>query len=579
MALITIAAAVVAAAIAGTGAWVARAPRPAEPIAFTVETSPTQRPESFAISPDGRHLAFSALDKDGQEKLWVRSIGSIAAHVLPGTESAVLPFWSPDSRTIAFFSGSELKRIDVAGGGVQSICRTSTAASVGGSWSGQNVILFARRGNGLFQVPASGGEPQRVTTINAGAGETSHEWPAFLPDGRHFVYLKVIQGGFAGGYANSQVIWRALDSPDERVVRKMYSRVFYSPAGYLLFRLAGPIVAQSFDASNGNVSGDPVQVVSDVSQRSGSETALAFSPAGVLAYRTGIPGAVAQLSWIDRDGKVLTVVGAAGDYRNPSIDPGGERVVANTIDPADVWLLDSRRGTTSRITFDPAIDSDEVFSPDGRWVAFYSARQPMGIYRKASSGAGADELVAATGLGTYPRDWSPDGRFLLYDNGAVGGLWALPMEGDRKPFRYPATQSNESRSSQGHFSPDTKWVAYASEETGRQDVFVQDFPSTGAKFQVSIAGGSEPRWRRDGRELYFIAADGRMMSVDVEIKPEFRLGVPKPLFQTRLMNLVPPSRRFGVSADGKRFLMNVPVGDDALAPITVIMNWTAGLKK
>ena len=288
---------------------------------------------------------------------------------------------------------------------------------------------------------------------------------------------------------------------------------------------------------------------------------------------------VAQLSWMDREGKTLTTVGAPADYRNPSIDAAGERVVANTVDSADVWLLDSRRGTTSRLTFDPAVDSDAIFSPDGRWVAFYSARQPSGLYRKASSGAGADELIAATGVATYPRDWSLDGRFLLYDNGADGAEWALPMEGDRKPFRYPPSQASGSQVVMGHFSPDAKWVAYASTETGRQEVFVQDFPATGAKFQVSINGGSEPRWRSDGREFYFLGADGRMMAVEVEHTPAFRLGVPTPLFQTRLNLLTTPARRYGVSADGKRFLMNVPLGGDALAPITVILNWQTALKK
>jgi Tol biopolymer transport system component len=285
----------------------------------------------------------------------------------------------------------------------------------------------------------------------------------------------------------------------------------------------------------------------------------------------------------------LSTVGTAADYRNATIDPAGERVAANTVGApvTDVWLLDSRRGTTSRITFDPAADSDPLFSPDGKSIVFYSARQPAGIYRKASNGAGADELVAATGLATYPRDWSSDGRFLLYDNGEnFGALWALPMDGDRKPARYPPAQSTTFRVFQGHFAPDNRWVAYVSDETGRQEIFVQDFPATGAKFQASVMGGSEPRWRRDGRELTFLAPDGRLMSVGVETKPDFRLGVPKPLFQTRLMNLgIAASRRYAVSADGTRFLMNVPVGGDSLPPITVVLNWqdelkqTAALKK
>ena len=243
-------------------------------------------------------------------------------------------------------------------------------------------------------------------------------------------------------------------------------------------------------------------------------------------------------------------------------------------------MLDTRRNTTSRLTFDAVQDSDGIFSPDGRWVAFYSARQGGGIYRKASGGAGADELVAATGLATYPRDWSSDGRFILYDNyrDPANGvdLWIVPVQGERKPFPYLSTPFNEQ---EGYFSPDGRWIAYSSNETGRSEVFVQAFPVSGAKFQVSTAGGAEPRWRRDGRELYYLGSDGRMMAVNVEPQPEFRLGVPRVLFQTALMGLGIALRRYGVTADGRRFLMNVPVGDQEQAPITVTLNWTALLNR
>jgi len=378
------------------------------------------------------------------------------------------------------------------------------------------------------------------------------------------------------GVGAGRLIWRALDTSEEHVVRTMYSKAFYSPPGYLLFRLGGPIMAQPFDAARGTILGDPTQVAPETVQ-GGVLTALAVSSSGVLAHRAG-PGAVAQLSWLDRNGKTLTTVGTPANYWNPSVDAISERVVANTVGASDVWLLDGQRGTTSRLTFDPGNDSDAIFSPDGRWVAFYSARQPPGIYRKAINGTGADEMINATGGGTYPRDWSPDGRFLLYDS-VANSMWALPLEGDRTPFRYPPAQSNGPRVSHGHFSPDGKWVAYVSDETDRPEVFVQEFPAKDQKFQVSIMGGNEPRWRHDGRELYFVAPDGRMMTVDVERTPAFRLGVPKPLFQTRLNELPPPARSYGVSADGKRFLMNVPVTSDAFPPITVILNWQAALKK
>jgi roadblock/LC7 domain-containing protein len=466
-----------------------------------------------------------------------------------------------------------LKRVDLDGGAVQTIAKTSSAAAAGGTWNDQNIILFSRGGNdGILRVAAGGGEPEKLITTDTAAGLTGL-WPTFLPGGRHFLYLKIVGPSIA---ENSQLMWRALDSADERVVRNMYSKAFYSPTGHLLFRLGGPVVAQQFNASSGTVSGDPVQLLGDTVTES-SRTSLALSPAGVLAHRAGRVSAVAQLWWIDRDGKMLATVGAAADYLNAVIDRASERVVANTFNPSDVWLIDSRRGTTSRMTFDPATDSAPIFSPDGRWIVFYSARQPAGIYRKASNGAAAEELVAATGRDTYPSDWSPDGRFLLYTGGTTG-LWVLPMTGDRKPFPYLATPAAET---DGQFSPDGRWVVYTSYETGRGEVFVQDFPSTGAKFQVSVAGGMVPRWGPSGRELHFLApADGRLMSVDVESTPDFRLGIPRPLFQTRLMNLRQnESRRFGVGPDGTRFMMNVPVGEDALAPITVLLNWQALLPK
>ena len=559
-------------AILGAAAgWAARTPAAADAVAFRVDTPTSRRLDGFALSPDGRQLAFVAIDKDGQERLWLRPLASADARVLAGTEGAFAPFWSPDSRTIAFFTLSELKRVDISGGGTQTICRMSGNPG-GGTWSEQQVILFSvASATGIRRVPATGGEPQAVTTLLAGA--SGHLWPAFMPDGRHFIYLST-----TGRPEDGQLIWRALDSSEEHVVRSLFSKAFYSPTGHLLFRLDGPIVAQPFDAARGMVSGTPVQLAPETMQ-TGTQTALAVSSSGrVLANRAGQSAAVSQLSWVNRGGTVLSQVGPVNDYWNAAIDLAGERIVANTMNTPDVWLFDGARGTSSRLTFDPAADSDPIFSPDGRWVAFYSGRRPQGIYRKASNGAGADELVAATGPATYPRDWSLDGRFLLYDSGAGGSMWALPMEGDRKPFRYPAGAPKEAHVTSGHFSGDGKWVAYVSDETVRPEVFVQDFPAGAAKFQVSVAGGTEPRWRRDGRELYFLGADGRMMAVDVEMTPTFRLGVPRPLFQTRLNLLTPPARRYGVTADGSRFLMNVPVGTNAVAPITVIMNWASGMK-
>ena len=500
-------------------------------------------------------------------RLWLRPLASAQARVLPGTEGGLSPFWSPDSRHIAFFAANELKRIDVSGGAVQVIGRTSGNPG-GGTWNDQQTILFGTSGNPVHSVPASGGTPQPTTTLQP--GESSHLWPVFMPGGRHFVYLN-----FTGGL-DSELRWRALDAPEMRVVRPMLSKPFYSSSGHLVFRLNGPIVAQPFDPVTGTVSGEPIPLTPNAMQVQ-SQTALALSSAGALAYRPGRIQALAQLSWLDRAGKILTTLGEAANYSNPSIDAASERAVVNTA--GDVWVLDGRRGTTSRLTFDAAPDSDAIFSPDGRSIAFFSLRNPPGIYRKTSSGAGAEELIAATGPESYPRHWSPDRQFLLFDSGQTGGMWALPMAGDRKPFRYPQTQSKGSQFSSGYFSPDGKWVVYVSDLFTRPEIVVQDFPAAAAKFQVSVDGGSEPRWRPDGREIFYLAPDGRMMAVPVEITPTFRAGAAAPLFQTQLNALAIPARRYGLSADGRRFLMNVPVGSQTVPPITVLLNWQGMLRQ
>lgn len=574
---LTVAVALIAAALGGAAAWIAHAPSPAEPIVFSVDASGTSDPASFTVSPDGRQLAYTQIDGDVQ-KLWIRPLGSPTAHAIAGTDNAANPFWSPDSRKVAFFANNTLKVVDLSGGAPQVITRTATTISQGGTWNRDGTILFARAAGGIFRVSASGGEAKPVTTLSE--THTTHAWPMFLPDGRHFLYVSVAAAERVDvvDRGAGELVWRDLDTSEQHVVRKTFSKVWYSPTGHLVFRLDGPVVAQRFNPATGAISGDAFQIAPNVwSSGSGpSRTALALSPAGVLAYRAGeANAAVAQMSWMDRDGRIVGTLGPAGDYRNLMLDPSGDHATANsTVDSEDVWTFDVQRGTTSRLTFDPSTDSDPVFSPDGRTIAFYSTRNPPGIYRKPASGAGAEELVAATGLQSWPRDWSRDGRFLLYQK--VADLWILPMDGDRKPFPYLATPARES---EGAFSPDGHWIAYTSDETGRSEVFVQDFPAKGAKFQISTGGGAEGRWRQDGRELVYLSADSRLMSVSIDRSPEFRLGLPKPLFETALSSLaLAPQRRFAVSADGQRFLMNVRIGGSSLPPITLWVNWQSALR-
>jgi Tol biopolymer transport system component len=556
--------AVVSAAVAGGAVWRMRAPVVPAPITFTMDTPSGGDPDALALSPDGRQLAFVALDKDGQQRLWIRSLASTTARVLPGTEFAAAPFWSPDSSTIAFFSAGTLKSVGLSGGTPQVIAKTTSTVARGGSWSERNQILFTRLGMSILSVSAGGGEPQVIVD-----GE-NNSWPAFLPGGRQFLYLHT-----DAEKEIHELRWRDIENKSERIVRTVSSKTVYA-AGQVLFSDGTSLVAQRLDPSAGQASGDAVQIASDV-WANGVRVAFTASASGVLAYRIGQgSGTLVQLSWVDRGGTVVDKVGSPGDYRNVAIDPAAEHIVFNRVDGAeDVWVLDAARGTTSRLTFDPAADSDPIFSPDGKTIAFHSTRNPPGIYRKSASGTGPDELIAATGRQTWPRDWSSDGRFLLYNN--LRDLFVLPLEGDRKPSPYLATPASGSG---GRFSPDARWVAYGSDETGRQEIFVQDFPAKGAKFQVSTAGGSDPRWRRDGRELFYLGGDGRIMSVSVDVAPELKLGAPTPLFQTALMTFpLPAQRRFGVSPDGQRFLVGVPLPGSTVPPVTVSVNWPSLLKR
>jgi len=561
--LLTAAVAALSAALAAGAVWLLRAPAAPVPIMFTIETPSGGDPDGLALSPDGRQLAFVALDTDGQQRLWIRSLALLTSRVIPGTEFASAPFWSPDSSTVAFFGAGALKAVGLSGGTPRVIAKTPSTVNRGGTWSERNEILFAHVGAGIHRVAAGGGEPQVVV----GDGDIGS--PVFLPGGRTFLYVRKKEAGAA------DLVWRDLDTKSERVVREVASKTAYTN-GELLFTFGGSLVAQRFDPATGSATGDIMHVAPDI-WSNGVRAAFSASSSGVLAYRVGQGSAtLAQVSWVDRAGNVVSKVGPPGDFRNIAIDAAAQHIAFNRVDGAeDVWILDAQRGTTSRLTLDPATDSDPVFSPDGKTVAFYSLRNPPGIYRKAASGTGSDELIAATGRQTWPRDWSTDGRFLLYNS--LREVWVLPLEGDRKPFPYLAIQASEAG---GRFSPDARWIAYGSDETGHQEIFVQDFPAKTTKFQVSTAGGSEARWRRDGRELFYIGGDGRLMSVSVDAGRDLKLGVPKALFQTSLLNLpVPAQRRFDVGPDGQRFIMSIPLPGSTVPPVTVSVNWASMLKQ
>jgi serine/threonine protein kinase/Tol biopolymer transport system component len=527
---------------------------------------------TVTVSPDGRRLAFIATDATGKRLLWVRPLDALVAQPLAGTDDAIQPFWSPDSRFIGFFAGGKLKKIEVMGGPPSTLCNALNGR--GGAWNRDDVIIFAPDNrSGLSRVSAAGGEPSPVTTLDSSRQESTHRFPQFLPDGRHFLYFaRSIQ------HENSAIYVSSLDQPPAKRIISTDTNVAYAPPGYLLFTRDTALMAQAFDVASLGLTGAPFPVAEHVGRlRSNNEAYFSVSETGALVYQSG--GTVkSQLVWIDRSGKQLGAPGPPGEYSFPALSPDEKRVAMDRDDPQtgtfDIWLLDLARGIPSRFTFDPANDVYPVWSPDGSHIVFGSNRDgAYGLYQKSSSGAGSEEAISKPSERGYPTDWSLDGRFILYTQtgpDTLWDLWVIPLFGDRQPIPFLQTKFDETN---GVFSPDGKWIAYESDDSGTSQVWVQSFPA-GSKWQVSNEGGGEPRFRRDGKELFYLAANGKLMAVEVKANTSgLEFSAPKPLFDTHSQN------RYSVTADGQRFLINKPVEESASAPITVILNWTAEAKR
>jgi serine/threonine protein kinase/WD40 repeat protein len=542
-------------------------------------------PRAATLSPDGTKVVLVARDSSGRSILWIRSLDSLAAQPLSGTESSAFPFWSPDSRFVGFFADGKLKKIAVEGGPAQTLC--DAPLSRGGSWGRDGTIVFSPVPDGpLYRVPASGGVAEAVTRFDPARGETSHRWPFFLPDGRRFLYL-VASFGSGEERAKMGVYSGSLDSKEEKFILPAKSTMAYSPPGYLLFLRERTLMAQAFDEKSLTVRGDAFPVADRIQYfPQTANTLFSVSNTGLLLYQSGSSQVLAQLTWLDRSGREVGSLGVPADLANPRISPDGKRVAVDVIDHQtgnmDIWIYPSSGGVATRVTSDPAIDGAPVWSPDGDRIAFMSLRKGHpDVYLRNASGAGSEECILQSDRAKYTADWSPDGRFLLLrviDAKSNLELWGLPVAGDRKPFPFLKAAFGVSH---GQFSPDGHWVAYASNESGKWEVFVAPFPGPGGNWKVSAAGGSEPRWRRDGRELFYLAPDGKIMAVEVKTSPTFEAGTATPLFQTRRRVTVSSTDMFSydVSADGQRFLVSTDVGEVTSSPLTMVLNWTAGLKK
>ncbi|MGH9315596.1 MAG: protein kinase domain-containing protein [Thermoanaerobaculia bacterium] len=563
-------------------AYLRRVPAPGRPIRSLILLPEKLSLNDLAISPDGTRLVFSALNPEGRSLLWVRSLDSTSTQPLPGTEKAVLPFWSPDSRTIGFFADAKLKRIEASGGPALTLC---DADGVGGTWNRDGIILFSRASGPIDRIPAAGGQPAPVTRLNESRHETTNRYPRFLPDGRHFLYVAGNLAGQPEDEAN-QVHVASLDSKEDRILLRGYSNTIYA-SGYLLYVRDGNLFAQAFDPKRLQVSGEPVSVAQRVSGFDQYWKLAKFSASdnGIIAHGSS-ETSLWQLSWFDRAGRRIGTFGDPAPYAAPRISPDGRRVAVEIFEEsnqkAQLWICDLTRGLKEQFTSGPSANQSPVWSPDGNRILFASDRKHQAdLYLKIASGAGQEEpLLEAEGQ-KLPDDWSPDGRYIAFENREPRGdrhvdLALLPLFGDRRPIALLRRKNNPG---EARFSPDGRWIAYSTEEAGRYEVYVSTYPNPGSRWRVSTAGGSQPRWRRDGKELFYFAADGKLMAVEIKPGRTFEVGIPRFLFEPRLPRVPGFFNLYDVSADGQRFLMTTPVGEGTSLPIDLIVNWPAALKK
>jgi eukaryotic-like serine/threonine-protein kinase len=529
------------------------------------------------ISPDGRRLAFVASTEGNRSTLWLRPLGSLTAQPLPGTEGASLPFWAPDGKSLGFFAQGKLKKITLSGEPPVTLCDAPSPR--GGTWGSNGVILFVPHPNaGVQRVSVNGGAPIAVATPDTTRQESNHLWPAFLPDGHHFLYLVTGQQPEEAG-----IYVASLDQGERRRLLAASSNALYAGPGYLLFARDRTLLAQPFDANKQQVSGEAVRLVEQIPGGPSGKAGFSVSDNGMLVHSASIDLNNQQLGWFDRAGKSLGSIGTLGSYVTAELSPMEDRVAVTRIDRQtrtfDIWLLDLASGSDFRFTYDPASDVNPLWSPDGSRIVWLSMREGApSFYQKPVNGAGQAELLYRSDHQKVPTDWSDDGRFLLFqdnDPKTKWDIWVLPLEGERKPVPFAQTQYNESN---GHLSPDGRWIAYTADETGTNEVYVQAFQpndqTEGGKWQISAKGGDRPSWRRDGKELFYLTG-GKLMSVEVKGGAGFQIGTPKELFDMRSMRAIGGS----IAPDGKRILLVTIVEELNVTPFTIVLNWTAEMRK
>ena len=509
--------------------------------------------------------------------IWIYEPGSQESTSLANTEGATFPFWSADGQSIAFFADGKLKKLNLSGGPVQTLCDAPTGR--GGTWNKDGVIVFTPSGHlgvGLYRISASGGTPAQITVPDKSLTEDSHRWPVFLPDNIHYLYSAI---HLSGRRDLSSVFVGSLNSDEKRLVTKSSANVAYVPP-YLLYYRDQTLLGQRFDTKTFQLTGEATPILTDVQYSPRiSRAAFAASSAGLLvAQKAGDTGA-SQFLWFNRQGQEIGTAVKPGIYGNMMLAPNGKTVASDTTDPAsqntDIWTYDLETQSAKRLTFDPAIDSVPIWSPDAKRMVFASNRGvTFDLYFKDTNGAQEEKAVPQDGPDRFPSDWSRDGKFVLYERGT--DLWFLTIPELR------ATQFLKASSTlkNGQFSPDGKWVAYSSNESGRWEVYVTSFPEAHGKWQVSNAGGDQPKWRSDGKELFYLGSDSKMMAVPVKTGANFDAGTSVALFQANPRELVATSEQFSydVSKDGQKFLINTQL-KTGMAPMSVVLNWSAKLNQ
>lgn len=529
---------------------------------------------SFAVSPDGRRVAYAINEPIGPSTLWLRSLDSTQSEQIPGSEEAAFPFWSPDSRSIGFFTWHELKKLTIGGGLPVSVSNADLPK--GGTWNRNGVMLCALSNvDGLYRIPAEGGDPTPVTTLDSSRGELMHRFPRFLPDGRHFFYLiRSSKPDYSGLYVGS------LDSKEKKRISPDPQTAEYVSPGYGLFSRNGKLMAQPFDSTRVDFTGEATPISNDVDSDWVVGPQFSVSENNVLVYGNKCSWKSHPV-WFDRSGKQAAAVGEPGKYTFADMSFDEKRLLTNY--NGAMWMVDLLK--RSFVRFAITENNQATFSPDGSHVAYFEQVESGGnLYQRLSNGTGKAELIFHTNFFVLGQmNWSADGRFIVlsnYDASTRFDLWILPLFGERKAFPYLQTDAREQN---GTFSPDGKWIAYESDETGHAEVYVRSFPLEAAgKWQISTTGGQQPKWRRDGKELFYLTLDKKLMATEVQTGQTFEAGTTRLLFQTHAEPILIPNsdiNQYFVGADGQHFLINTIIENTTPCELTVMLNWKSLLKK